>query len=382
MATLADLRRRVSEDLMEPFVVLIPGGSITTTALGTTTTAIIGTGYSSIWTHNTSNAPLHWHVYFTSGDNAEQERFVTGYDTTTGTISFQPALSAAVASGVTLELHTRTTATLKNRAINDALERAWPTFYSWVEDEVIIPDVTPRLTSTHGLETDWKRLVAVQLEPPYNLVGPFTATSVTTTTATVSSADFDTNAYADWEIRFVSGDKAGAFATVSSNTSTTLTFPAVTGLTGTPDFYLAETDGNVYGDWLDMAAVCIPEGGATFESLLIGRYLQSNVGRKLRLKGLKVPAALDDDADTTDVPTRFIVYVATSLLAINLQMREPSTSAAAVQFVGRWSDEKLREIRMQMAWRFPPTPYWGGEMHKRNDGWSHWASNPFTDFGF
>lgn len=63
-----------------------------------------------------------------------------------------------------------------------------------------------------------------------------TATSVTTTTLTLSTAEWGTNVFANFYVEIVDGASAGMVSKISSNTGTELTFTAISGLSGTPQF--------------------------------------------------------------------------------------------------------------------------------------------------
>ena len=63
-----------------------------------------------------------------------------------------------------------------------------------------------------------------------------TATSCTTTTITLSTANWGTNVFTNFYVEIIDGANAGKIAKISSNTSTTLTFGTISGLSGTPQF--------------------------------------------------------------------------------------------------------------------------------------------------
>lgn len=68
-----------------------------------------------------------------------------------------------------------------------------------------------------------------------------TSTATSTTTLSNSAVSWATNLWVGFTLTITSGAHAGATATISSNTSTQLTFPAIAGLSGTPTYTIFYT---------------------------------------------------------------------------------------------------------------------------------------------
>lgn len=373
MATLKQLRRRLAGELVEPFFVDIPKGFLLTSTAGTKSTAVVGVQYQELF--DRSNYWERSHIYF---PEIQEECTILEWDRTTGTITFVPDLLNAVDEGVEIEIHSRVTATAKHNAINDAIEQSFPAFYEMEESYLIIPENVPELTSSHNLPTGWRRLYEVMLEPPLSMVGPFTATAATNTTFTVPGSGWTTNQYSYWEVGIVDGSGVGQFQAVKSNTATVLTTDAFTGIDSSdlPTFYLRNTSGDMYGEWINVTDV-LPNRGSSFSSLRLTRYMQSSQGRKLKLVGMKAPAALSAEADDTVVPTRYVLYAAGNPALINLTLREPSAHSQGTQFVGRWNSQEQERLKNDLAFERIAGTVWGGYQTRQN-GYEAWATNPFS----
>lgn len=63
-----------------------------------------------------------------------------------------------------------------------------------------------------------------------------TASSCTTTSITLSSASWGTNIFTNFYVEIIDGASAGKVSKITSNTGTVLTFSAISGLSGTPQF--------------------------------------------------------------------------------------------------------------------------------------------------
>jgi hypothetical protein len=110
-------------------------------------------------------------------------------------------------------------------------------------------------SGTRTLTTTAKSATATAAAPA--LQASATATSGTTTTLTLSSATWTVNAFANKRLTIISGTGAGQQATISSNTATVLTFPALaTAPDATSvfrvneDTYFAFTDGAAKVWWV------------------------------------------------------------------------------------------------------------------------------------
>ena len=78
------------------------------------------------------------YVYITSGDAEGEERIISGFTSSSGTITVSAAFSAQIVSDVTYEIHSYSIGD-KKRAINLALWDAFPYYYKLVEDTSLEP---------------------------------------------------------------------------------------------------------------------------------------------------------------------------------------------------------------------------------------------------
>lgn len=378
--TRQELRRRVAKQILEPFFIQIPEGQVLVAGTPLSVEQVpIGGSFIRVF-----GSPFNFvgsSMYVCSGSNAGHEYHIYEYDETGGIFYVYPTPDNEFSDGDIIEIHTRTTASQKNDAINMALLDSYPYFYERVTTEIVIPEDTTELTSAHGLPTTWRRLLEVWLEPSLAIHGSFDFDTLTNLTVTGEDVSWTTNQWAGYEARFLRGDgAAGLFREIASNTATVLTWTTSLGLTTfgiEGKFLIADVENNRFGDWLRQAGV-YPQGNPRLSSLLLGRFVQSNWGRKIRLIGIKEPSELDDDEDTTDVPLQYLIYHVCSSLLPFLTMREPSANAGSTQFVGRWTTQELENIRRRLQWEYPAMTSWFIEP-QRDRGYKDWASNPFSE---
>jgi hypothetical protein len=377
------LRRRIARLLKEPFFEYVPDGYIAPTDNGGTGYAVIGTGYDDLFPEDgmwKRNFLLVIHA-----DGTTEERRITSYTAANGRIEVQPALSTATLTTDTLEIHSRTSATRKHEAINWALENAYPHFWQEEYWRLCIPEGYGRLTSAEHLPTDWKKVNSIWLEPALQQSGPYTATSVTTTTLTDSTQNWAVNQWAGYEAALVRGEGVGQIGTILSNTATTLTLTAaISALVGThlPRFYLKrpETLGTsltleASQAWIQVADAMVDHD--PFTHLYIGEWVQACEGRTLILSGLKPPSPLTTESGTTPLPADYVMYQAASILDIG-QAHQAGADHEGTRFAGRWYAQEAERLRRQKAWQppvgtkfRPPTSRFGGVGISVRDG------NPF-----
>jgi hypothetical protein len=378
------LRRRVAQQILEPFFVRVPAGQVAVVGTpGTVEEIPLGGDFIEIFKHNVNLVGSH--VFVCSGPNDGDEFTITNFDSTNGTLSVYPVPDSAFTNGNLIEIHTRTTARAKNDAINVAVNGSYPYFYEKATQEVVIPEDTTELTSAHGLPTDWRRLLEVWLEPQATIHGAFDVNDagMSNLFVNVDNVSWTADEWINFEVRFIRGSGvAGLYRTISDNDTDTLNWTSSLGI-GTPlldidgvKIVIADIANNRYGDWHRQSAV-MPMGNPYFTSLLLGKYIQSNVGRLLRLVGIKEHSRLDDDADTTNIPEEFIIYHVCTELLPYLSLNEPSSHAGSTQWAGRWSETRLEAIRQRLKWEFPQSTHWMIPPD-RDRGYKDWASNPFS----
>jgi len=78
------------------------------------------------------------YVYITSGNTKGEERIISDFVGSSGTITVSAAFSAQIVSGVTYEIHSYSVGD-KKRAINLALWDAYPYYYKLIEDSTLKP---------------------------------------------------------------------------------------------------------------------------------------------------------------------------------------------------------------------------------------------------
>jgi len=130
--SLASMRNMMSEIIGDYF-------HSTTTADGnedkTTLIDSALAGYSNDYFGGVNNSK---YVYITSGDAAGEERIISDFVSSSGTITVSAAFSAQIVSDVTYEIHSYSVGD-KKRAVNLALWDAYPYYYKLVEDTSLKP---------------------------------------------------------------------------------------------------------------------------------------------------------------------------------------------------------------------------------------------------
>lgn len=387
--TRATLRRTLcrARGIREPFHMSIPDGYLAVASGSTTTSVKVTTGVAGLWTEDDWWKRSTLYCIYANGTTVE--RRVTAYDSDGATFTVAPPLPIAPTADVdVIELHSRSLATDKNDVLNAAIGSGYPQFFTQQIWEVVIPEGAARLTSDHGLPTDWHTLNSVWLEPALEQNGPYLSTSVTTTTIADGTQNWTTDQWAGYTVAIVRGGGAGQLATVTTNDSTTLTFtPAIPDLVGThlPRFVLkkAETFAPTSGHeastaWVPIADV-MPVGSPYFRELMLPDWLQRMEGRTLLLGGTLQPTstALTTDASTTIVPMDYIINQAAATLLLSLTVT-PGSSSDGIQFLGRWYAQEAERYRKQVAWQHPLGTKWRQPTKDTSTSRSAYDGNPLN----
>lgn len=387
LTTRATLRARIARQLREPFFLTYTRGSIETVGTGLSVDTIpLGGNFADIYPQ--ANNWAGQHVYIMSSSATElidTEYYIRRGTGSAGELVVAPEPSTQVPNGTEVQLFARVTAVDIHEAINEAIRTGYPYFYDVATFDLCIPENIAEFDATTELPTDWNTLLDVYLEPFCRMMGPYEGNMINSETFVVTSTDLlatmTTDLYEGWEVRIVGDNYTSRVRTVDANSTTQITTvtPIITdtdeGLPVRPiRFYLAEVNTRNMGrEWQKMTAL-LPNEGPTLQSVWIDRYLRNRPGMKIRLRGMKVCAELDQDADTTPVPSEYITYYACSHLAMHLRGGESSSSAQNMWDVGRWDAGVLEDMKKRLAFRrisgtnWGATPYRAATNNLHNDG--------------
>jgi hypothetical protein len=261
--TRAILRQKLSETLGD-----YEGLGLTASSNGSTTT-IIDTGLANLPGGGDDDAFEDWYIIVTeAGHTALGEiRRVSGYVASTITLTLQFALSAAVDSADTYELH-RIDPALKHLALTRALDRNGKWFYLAVQDRTLVIDdrlINGRFeTFSSGAFANWTLAgasAADEKETSFIFQGTSSAkiTSASANTTITQGVDFDPTGY-QTQYRDKVKFRVWVYATAASAGRIQIDFGSETVSsdyhTGTPRWEKLEISQNVPSGATKIDAIC------------------------------------------------------------------------------------------------------------------------------
>lgn len=303
--TLAALRRAIARELQMPFARRYSAGFLDADSGGSTTKFV-----DSVLAQKDNFWNGSWFYRVAS----QESSLIRAWESANNSGNLEAAVTT-VASGDDYEIHTHWNAYEIHHAINRAISdagRVWP---NTVTDETLI-------LQTDKLDYD---LTALSIRP-WILAKLFienrgnvkrgTVVSATSTTATLESSSLFTDivTYANWRISIYEGTGAGQIRTLSASSGAQLT--GLTAWTTTPDstskYALWDSTEDLRG-WvmLDTYRTDAKEYPSTL--YLAGRY-SSHYGMRMRLEYMSMPAELSAEADTTIIPSQYIIPKAISYM--------------------------------------------------------------------
>lgn len=374
------LRRDIARALGEPFLRDMAAGY--SSASGGTTTTLVDSDLAYLWDGQERKGM--W-LYVATGDNAGEERRVLAYTAATGTFTCYPAFPYAIDAGDQYEIHWRTSASEKHRAIERALRGAFPSWFLQQEAEIILCRDAVEIDAALGLPSDIREPLALYLEPSHD-GSDWTATGGTSLSVTVSGQSWTDDEYAGYSASFYDGQGRAQRATVSSNDADTLTFVSALDIAPAEGSRFRLAAPAERSDWWQIEDATWGREGAAFARLWLPYRLQGNEGRALRLRYLSDPALLADDESQTEVPHEWIV--AEAVLRLLRETPDPSRvpTVPITQeelyyqrgLIRDW-EAQAREARDRLRWPYPRTTHWQPSSMRQGGARQRWGSGRFFD---
>lgn len=270
----------------------------TRTATGGSTSTLIDTARveaDDYW----NNAWLY--IADTTDDGAPigQEALVTDFVAATDTLTFEPAMTAAVGSGDTYELRRYYTAASIHEAINAAIAETQAFFPPITTDEttVVQSDIYE-----YTLSSAIDDILRVDLME-HDVKARGTASAGGAATLTDADKSWTVNEWAGYEVAIYDGTGAGQYRTVQSNTATVLTVSVA--WTTEPD----DTSKYVIKDTTDSPTLYrLSQVRYVDNVLLIDHAMEE--GQRLRVTYSPLVTEMDSDADETAIPKVLLVDMA------------------------------------------------------------------------
>lgn len=303
--TLTALRRLIAGELQMPFAKRYSAGYLDADTGGSTTTFVDSmltqkdNYWSGSWFYRTASQEVSLIRSFTSADNK-------------GLLEV-PVTS--VASGDDYEIHTFWNAYDIHRAINRAISdagRIWP---NTVTDETLILQTDKLDYDLTGLATRPWIVAQIFIENRSNVKrGVAVSGGGSTITVESSSILSDVTTAANWRVSIYEGTGAGQIRTGSSVSGAQLTVSSAwtTQPDSTSKYALWDATEDMKS-WplLDTYRLDAKEYPSTL--YLAGRYT-SHYGMRIRIEYMAMAAELSAEADTTIIPSQYIVPKAISYL--------------------------------------------------------------------
>jgi hypothetical protein len=291
MATRKELRQAIDQRLR-----LIHGSATATrTATGGSTTTLVDTARGE--------ADNFWATYWlfiptTSDALAPQgeEALVTSFSAVTDTLTFEPAMTAAIGNTDTYELRRYFSAEMIHGAINASIEECLVHFPNLAVDETTVIKTDISEYTLAATIADIQRIDLLHHE----VKNQGTATAGAALTLTDTGKAWTINNYAGYEVAIYDGTGAGQYRTISSNTATALTISVA--WTTNPD----STSKYKIKD----VTVSPPSGNIAFmryvnNVLYLNQALEE--GQRLRITYAAAHAKLTSDTSTTSIPETLII---------------------------------------------------------------------------
>lgn len=359
MATRKQLRQAIDAHLR-----LIHGSpTATRTATGGSTSTLVDTARSEAddyW----NNA---WLFISDTSDGAApigEEALVTDFVAATDTLSFEPAMTAAVGAGDTYELRRYFSAAGIHEAINAAIAETQAFFPPITTDETTVVQTD---IYEYTLSSTIDDILRVDLlEHDVKVRG--TATAGGASTLTDSDKSWTTNEWASYEVSIYDGTGAGQYRTIQSNTATALTVSAA--WTTEPD----ETSKYLIKDVSETPDIArLSQVRYTDNVLSIAETLED--GQRLRVTYSPLVTEMDDDADETAIPKVLLVDMALyRLLSLAPVVLPGDDAARKAQAVARECWQRAEQYLRRHGGRKATRSWWNRGSTRRATWWG--SSSP------
>lgn len=357
MATRKQLRQAIDVQLR----LLHGSATATRTATGGSTTTLVDTARGEaddFWSNS-------WLFISDTTDDAApkgEEALVTDFSAATDTLTFTPAMTAAVGSGDTYELRRYFTAAMIHEAINGAIQ----------ETQIFFPPITTDETTVvktdiyeYSLSTTIDDIVRIDLLE-HDIDDRGTATAGAASTLTDGNKAWTTNEWAGYEVAVYDGTGAGQYRTISSNTATALTVSEAwdTNPDSTSKYVIKDVSTSPNLSRLAMVRY-------VNNVLYLNQGLEE--GQRLRVTYIPLVSDMDDDADTTAIPQTLLVDRALyRLLNLAPSVLPTDDMARRAQAVARECWQRSEEFIRRQGGRRTTRSFWNRGPKTR---WTWWQGS-------
>jgi hypothetical protein len=269
------------------------------TCTGGSTTTVVDTSRDE-----SDDAWQNSYVYITDTTDdlapEDEERRVSAFANSTGTMTVTPAFSAAVEASDTYEIRDKARKTDYNDAVNHAIECASGCWYDYNRDTTTIIICTDELR--YNLPSGIQKILRVDREQvDVEVTG--TASSGNTTSLTDSTKSWDTDEWnTDYAVAIYDGTGRCQQATITDTTSDTLTFAAITTAPDSTSKYKIKYIAKEKQSW---RPVIHYDWDRDTADQIKFHHVHPD-GMSIRLYYVSEPATLSTDAAETDVPAEYI----------------------------------------------------------------------------
>jgi len=342
--TRSDLRHELCRRLGMEFFQRV-GTSGTSTATGSTTTLVDATRLKQaddVWNGS--------YLYLTSAGSI---RLINDFASSSGTLTWLPALGSASGSGTTYEIHTGFTADQIHDAINSAIEDGFPEFFEVTTDETT---ALTQDTLEYTLPGTPYYVLSMWLES-VNEKDKGTASAGGNTSLTDSTKSWTTNAFANMQVAIYHGTGKGQNRTISSNTGTALTVSSAWGTN--PDStskYVIKNITEEVADWHRIVAARFDQTFWPATTYLTSRY-SAHAGHSLRVVYVAKPARLTADNGTTVVPREYIIRKALAYLHAS-RIGDSRADSDRHRYLQQMYESMAEVYKLQNKFRLPKSTMW------------------------
>ena len=349
--TRSDLRHELCRKLGMEFFQRV-GTSGTSTATGSITTLVDATRLKQaddVWNGS--------YLYLTSTGSV---RLINDFASTSGTLTWLPALGSASGSGTTYEIHTGFTADQIHDAINSAIEDGFPEFFEVTTDETtaLTQDTleytlpgTPYFVLSMWLESvNEKDKGTASVDP-----------SGSVTQLIDTSKSWDADEWNGMSVAIYHGTGKGQHAVITDTSPPdTLRIAAWLGTgTSAPDAtskYVIKDITEEVADWHRIVAARFDQTFYPTTTYLTSRY-SAHAGHSLRVVYVAKPARLTTDSSTTVVPREYIIRKALAYLHAS-RIGDSRADSDRHRYLQQMYESMAEVYKLQNKFRLPKSTMW------------------------
>lgn len=346
--TLAQIRQDICQKLNMPFFKRFPSGG---TLTGTPTTTKL---YDSSLTQEQD----FWKGYWAYIPDAQETRFVTYFKADNEEIGLEFALSTAPSADDSYELLSIWNASEIHKAINEAIEEAFPAFFDTVIDETIVIEedkldytISDLSSKVYRMLNVWFETVSTSLSGTADSGG---AATLTDANLVGQLSDVDT----DWKISVYSGTGHGQLRSVSSVDNATGEVTVTSNWTTQPSDdskYLLWDPTDQETPWDRLYSAQFDNSDQPSIMYLLALPTQY-YGARMRLQYISEPVSLSAESDTTVIPLDYLRKQVLHILydGITADSRfDRSSYAQMAEYQRQKAEQKKQE-----AWDMPSGTLW------------------------